>query len=171
MTEAAPDGIFVVDSDGHIVLVDRGLEHLLGYARRDLIGLPVEEVILPISQPSDDLHVARCKNGAEIKLEIAHRALSGNTTLVSAFVRTPYDTQSGRRQLLHHRPELVGELTDTVAHEFNNVLTVLRAEVSLLGIDAGLGQSKAVARINNALDRATELARQLVTIGHIARLP
>ena len=65
----------------------------------------------------------------------------------------------------------MGELTDTVAHELNNVLTVLRAEVSLLGIDSGLGQNEAVARIDNALDRATELARQLVTIGRIARLP
>ena len=157
MAEAAPDGIFVVDSGGHIILVDRGLEHLLGYARRDFIGLPVEAVILPTFQPSDDLRVARCKNGVEIQLE-------------SAFVRAADDTHSGRHQLVHHRPELVGELTDTVAHEFDNVLTVLRTEVSLLGIDSGLGQNEAVARIDNALDRATELARQLVTIGHIARL-
>ena len=171
MTEAAPDGIFVADSDGHIVLVDRGLEHLLGYARRELIGLPVEAVILPSSQPSSDRRVARCKNGAEIHLEIAFRALGGDTTLVSASVRTADETQSGRRQLLHHRPELVGELTDTVAHELNNVLTVLRAEVSLLGVETGSGPNEPTARIDNALDRVTDLARQLVTIGHIARLP
>lgn len=171
MTGAEPDGILVVDSDGHIVLVDRGLEHLLGYARRELIGLPAEAVILANSQPSGDLRVARCKNGAEIQVEIAFRALGDDTALVGVFVQTADNTQSGRRQPLHHRPELVGEFADTVAHELNNLLTVLRAEVSLLGIDAGLAQDEAVARIDNALDRATELARQLVTIGRIARLP
>jgi nitrogen-specific signal transduction histidine kinase len=168
VTESAPDGIIVIDSDGHIVLVDRGFERLLGYTRKELVGLPVQAVLLPSSQSGSDLRLARRKDGSEIQLETALHPLHGDATLVRAFVQAAGATQSTRR-----RPhgKLVGELTDAVAHDLNNILTILRAEVSLLEIEAGQEQNKSTARIDNALDRATELARRLVTIGHIARLP
>ena len=67
---------------------------------------------------------------------------------------------------LRQRREAAGISQEALGHACG----LHRTEVSLLGIDSGLGQNEAVARIDNALDRATELARQLVTIGHIARL-
>src|SRR4051794_6662610 len=43
--DAAPDAIVVVDSDGHIVLVNTQAERLFGYSREELIGNAIETLI------------------------------------------------------------------------------------------------------------------------------
>ncbi len=87
--ESAPSGILIVDGIGNIVLVNREIERLFGYAREELIGQSVE-ILVPeqfrlnhakyrsdfSTAPSTrlmgggrDLH-GRCKDGTEIPLEI-----------------------------------------------------------------------------------------------------
>ena len=43
--ESAPNGIAIVDRDGRIVLVNREIERLFGYAREELVDQPVETLI------------------------------------------------------------------------------------------------------------------------------
>ncbi len=43
--EAAPDGMLVVDAEGHILMVNAMLENLFGYERSELIGVAVEALI------------------------------------------------------------------------------------------------------------------------------
>jgi len=43
--ESAPVGVLMVDGHGHIVLLNRELERMLGYAREELFGQPVERLI------------------------------------------------------------------------------------------------------------------------------
>ncbi len=43
--ESAPVGVLMVDGHGHIVLLNRELERMLGYAREELLGQPVERLI------------------------------------------------------------------------------------------------------------------------------
>ena len=54
--EAAPDGILVVDREGHIVTVNHKAEELFGYSRRDLIGRPVD-MLLPESLREKHVHL------------------------------------------------------------------------------------------------------------------
>ena len=43
--EAAPSGLLMVGQDGRIVLVNREIERLFGYAREELLGRPVETLV------------------------------------------------------------------------------------------------------------------------------
>lgn len=45
IVERAPDAFVVIDSEGRIILVNRQTERLFGYAREELLGKPVEELV------------------------------------------------------------------------------------------------------------------------------
>lgn len=43
--EAAPDGLLIADDQGLIVMVNRQLEHMFGYATGELLGQPIEQLV------------------------------------------------------------------------------------------------------------------------------
>jgi PAS domain S-box-containing protein len=45
LVESAPDGIVVVDTRGHVVLVNAQTEAMFGYVREELVGQPVEVLV------------------------------------------------------------------------------------------------------------------------------
>src|SRR5579884_4163941 len=45
LLDAAPDAMLVVDADGHIAFANRQTERLFGYARDELLGLPLDALI------------------------------------------------------------------------------------------------------------------------------
>ncbi len=47
LLEALPDAVVIVDGDGLIVRLNAKTEELFGYARKDLLGEPVEKLIAP----------------------------------------------------------------------------------------------------------------------------
>ena len=59
LLDAAPDGMVVVGEQGEILLVNRQLEELFGYARDELIGQPVEVLIPEVARGAHRAHRAR----------------------------------------------------------------------------------------------------------------
>jgi PAS domain S-box-containing protein len=55
LLEAAPDAIIEIDSDGHIVLLNRVTEKMFGYSREELLGQTVERLI-PEAQRGAHVH-------------------------------------------------------------------------------------------------------------------
>ena len=65
------------------------------------------------------------------------------------------------------RLEAIGQLAGGVAHDFNNVLLVIRGYSSVLRVDRSTDPQHIadVDEIANAADRAAELTRQLLAFG------
>lgn len=62
LLESAPDGMIIVDQQGHIVLVNQQAIRLFGYTREEMLGQPIE-LLLPESLR--DSHVAHRTNYTE----------------------------------------------------------------------------------------------------------
>ena len=107
LLEAAPDATVCVDDHGVIALVNAQAERLFGYAREDMIGLPVEMLVPDGAQDIHPVHrrgyfadpvprpmgagrelAARRKDGSEFPAEISLSAIqTEDGTLVSATIR------------------------------------------------------------------------------------
>ena len=63
--------------------------------------------------------------------------------------------------------EAIGELAANVAHDFNNILTVIHGHASMLLLKLGSegAHAKSVNEIRNSAERATNLVRQLLMFG------
>src|SRR5690348_233862 len=57
LLEAAPDAMVIVNWHGDIALVNAQAERLFGYERRDIIGLPIEELIPERLRPRHGRHL------------------------------------------------------------------------------------------------------------------
>lgn len=160
LVESSPDGIVVSDPAGRITLVNRQAEVLFGYDREDLVGQPVELVVPeaargghvgwrglyqnePVRRPMAEGRILRGRRstGEEFPVEILLSPMpSPEGTLVIAAIR-----DVTRRELLENslrqaqKMEAVGQLTGGIAHDLNNVLTVVitNAELALAQLPPG----------------------------------
>jgi len=139
----APLGMVIVDATGVIVLVNDGLERLLGYRRAQLIGQPVERLLperfaashraqrtLYHEHPAEramgtgrELN-ARHEDGHLIAVEIGLSPISvGDERFV---LGTLVDVTERRRLeselALAHKRQTLANLASGVAHDFNNFL-------------------------------------------------
>lgn len=90
-----------------------------------------------------------------------NRTLTARSRIERELVQAEQDLQESRRM------QAVGDLAAGVAHEFNNLLTVIRMENALVQEDlvqAGLGAQGAL-QIERASGRAAGLVRQLLALG------
>ncbi|MDX8355069.1 sensor histidine kinase [Cognatiyoonia sp. IB215182] len=80
--------------------------------------------------------------------------------------------QTSRQEAVQtQKMRAVGQLTAGVAHEFNNLLTVIRGNIELAQLSEGTSESQ--ARLNDAIkaaDRADALTSQLLSLSRKARL-
>ncbi len=61
--------------------------------------------------------------------------------------------------------EAIGQLTGGIAHDLNNILTVIRAGLGVVEVDAGETVREDLALVSNAADRAAALIRKLLAFG------
>ncbi|HUQ46392.1 MAG TPA: ATP-binding protein [Gemmatimonadaceae bacterium] len=182
----ALDCIITMDHTGQIVEFNAAAEQTFGCAAADAIGRSVEDLLIPPS--FRDRHrqgLARYLATGESRI-IGHRielsALRADASefpVELAIVRVPLDgppsftcflRDLSQRRLLEEqlqqsqRMDAVGRLAGGVAHDFNNILTVIVSYGDLLLTEPDLPETMRaeVTQIRLAADRATELTRQLL---------
>jgi two-component system, cell cycle sensor histidine kinase and response regulator CckA len=184
------DGVIATDKSGRVVLINRAAQELTGWSEADAAGRPLVEVFRcqdpddrddlpdPVAQvlqrdevvgfANDVLLIDRdggewmvSRTGAPIR--DAHGAPIG---VVLGFRdqsdRVLWEEERSRRE----KAESLGVLADGIAHDFNNILTGILGNVSLAKVHAqeGDGLWKRLSEAERALDQATRLVRQLMSL-------
>jgi two-component system, cell cycle sensor histidine kinase and response regulator CckA len=179
-------GIILLDADGYVVYWNTGAEQLFGYRAGEVEGTPAHVIFVPPDRqagvPEIELQTARDqgraederwhlrKDGSRFWASGVMTALKENGT-VRGYAKVVRDVTERRRTdeavRETQRLESVGVLAAGVAHDFNNVLTAILGNVSLVRrrlarINAGPEIDDALAAAERASNRAADLVRQLL---------
>ena len=97
---------------------------------------------------------ARRRDGKEIKVELSITALQRRDGLVfNGFIRDLTDKIAAENQIRQaEKMEAVGQLTGGVAHDFNNILTVITGTIEILADGSRI--SRELAAITRMIDEA-----------------
>ncbi|MDB4893094.1 MAG: sensor protein [Gemmatimonadetes bacterium] len=179
---SAMDAIISVDSDGRINLFSAAAERIFGVRMYDAIGEPLSRFVQPAGPAIDDRGVlasqpgyvrspehvvGRRADGAAFPAEATISQVGGDaghfTTVV---LRDVTERRALEVQLVQsQKMEAVGRLAGGVAHDFNNILTVIRSCADFLreSLPETDDRRVDVDEVLEATDRATALTRQLLT--------
>jgi PAS domain S-box-containing protein len=179
-------GLILLDESGCVVYWNRGAEQLFGYTADEVHGTPAHVIFVPPDRqagvPEIELQSARDqgraederwhlrKDGSRFWASGVMTALKENGT-VRGYAKVVRDFTERRRMdeavRETQRLESVGVLAAGVAHDFNNVLTAILGNVSMVRrrlakTNAGAEVDGALAAAERASNRAADLVRQLL---------
>ncbi len=159
------DGLFVADVHGCYVATNARGSELTGYSTDELIGMTRTDLI---AAGASDL--LRRKDGTFVAVEVLHRNLPDGRCLeilrdITAVKQAESERLGLESQLLQARKlESVGRLAGGVAHDFNNMLSVIigRSELALSRVDQSHPVHADLAIVQQAAERSADLTRQLL---------
>jgi two-component system NtrC family sensor kinase len=190
--DAAHTGIALTTADGlTFVDVNRALCEMLGYSKNELLDLdwrqimPLEDRDQNPTKPSepmtgpgpDELRTKRYvrKDGETINVEMSESLVRGPDGSPMYFVTHANDVTERDRAALEtekleaalvqaQKMEAVGQLAGGVAHDFNNILSVILnyARFASEGLEPGDGRLADVQEISKAGEKAASLVHQLL---------
>ena len=179
-------GIILLDPDGRVQRWSRGAERLFGYTADELEGSPADRIFVPPDRqagvPEIELQMAAEQGRAEDErwhvrkdgsrfwasgVMIAlreHGKLRGFAKVVRDFTERRRLEEAVRQT---QKLESIGILAAGVAHDFNNVLTAILGNISLVrnrltGRGADTKADQLLHAAERAARRAADLVRQLL---------
>jgi PAS domain S-box-containing protein len=182
--ENSVDGMRLTDENGAIIAVNKAYCKLVGMEAEQLEGKLFTIVYAETENPQAILERQRehfrarganrkiqnqytLHNGQVMALEITDSfiELHGQPLLLFSLFRDVTTQRRLEEQLRQsQKMEAIGQLAGGVAHDFNNILTVIHGHASLLlSSELEESASKSAQQINQAAERAAALTRQLLT--------
>ena len=192
--DATDNGILVVGLDGRIASYNRKFTEIWGFST-EVMGTLRDEAALAQVAPqlkeperfleriheiyrdpdASSFDVIEFSDGRVLERTSQSQRLGGETVGrvwsfrdVSERIRTERALQSSNEQLQQaQKMEAVGQLAGGVAHDFNNILTAVLGNLSLILADpeVPLGVRQRAEEIQLASERAANLTRQLLAFG------
>ena len=184
LIENALDIITILNSDGTVRYESPSIKRILGYEPDELIDQNVFDYIHPDDSPKvlNIFHQAvqdpstlgavefrfKHRDGSWRVMEAVGRNLFDDPVVQGVVVnsRDITDRKNLEEQLLQaQKMEAIGQLAGGVAHDFNNILTVIigNCDLILTELDDNSNQLRQdIEQISLAADRAASLTRQLL---------
>ena len=155
MLDLAQDAIFARDVSGNIIYWNRGAQATYGWSAEEALGRHSQELLqttFPV--PLEDIETAVLNLG-QWEGELKHVTREGRTIVVAsrwsiqkdangaaiAYLEINRDITERRRleeQLLQSQKlDAIGRLAGGVAHDFNNILVVIKLSTDILEVIAG----------------------------------
>lgn len=184
IVESSEDAILTVSLDGVLTTWNKGATLLYGYALEEAIGKHLSMLIPSdsrgqIKEVFDRVRVGQHvppyetfrirKDGTKIPVLLSLSPLKnaqGEIIGASAIARDMTVQHKMEHQLRHaQKMELVGHLAGGVAHDFNNILTIISVNSALMldRLDQSDPSRREVEEISDAVEQAAALTRQLLT--------
>ena len=183
--ENSVDGMRLTDEEGIVIAVNQAFCQLVGIQREELEGRPFTGIYANSEDPERVLQQYRKRfrdrltekqterrlalsNGRVVTFEdtTSFVELRGQDPLLLGLFRDVTTQKRLEDQLRQaQKMEAIGQLAGGVAHDFNNILTVIHGHASLLGAGGNLSpsSSRSSQQIIQAAERAAGLTRQLLT--------
>ena len=183
----APDAIVTIDESGLIQSFSQAAEAMFGYAVGEVIGRNIS-ILMP--SPHKELHdsyiqrylatserhiigigrkiEARHKDGTIFPVELSVGEVNvGNIHIFTGFIRDLSARVQMEEELRHtQKMEAIGQLTGGVAHDFNNILTVITGNLELLERKLVTDeQREIVAEAQEAAELGATLSNRLLAFG------
>ncbi len=182
--ENSADGMRLTDEEGVIIAVNGAFCKLVGMEQEQLEGKTFNVVYAGVENSEDMLERHResfrlntiqekkeraykLHDGREVIFEITDSfvELRGKPLLSLSLFRDVTMQRRLEEQLRQsQKMEAIGQLAGGVAHDFNNILTVIHGHASLLSMsDLDDTAARSAQQISQAAERAAGLTRQLLT--------
>ncbi|WP_323002616.1 PAS domain S-box protein [Denitromonas sp.] len=180
VVESAPDGLAMVDTNGHMVLVNTGMESIFGYTRGEMLGNTIE-MLMPkrhrsahgalfqgyLEEPTArdmagrrELY-ARRKDGSEFPVEIGLNPIPTETgTMVLATIQD-VTRRKADRQMIERALEEKTVLLHEIHHRVKNNLQVISSLLNLQARNADPSVSQALSESQGRV-KAMALIHQLL---------
>jgi PAS domain S-box-containing protein len=174
LVRTAFDGI-IVSENGVVIEVSKRLLDVSGYALHEIIGRPVRDFVAEefrdaiwqrqlVAVEGRFEAVGLLKGGKRVPIEVVSTNYRTGDRLVR--LTALWDVSEKRRAEERVRDaqkmEWLGRMSGAVAHDFNNVITVIRGCAELLLQRVQEAEREDVLQILAATDSATALTRQLL---------
>ncbi len=185
--ENSVDGMWLTDEQGFIVAVNEPFCKLVGLTRAELEGKPFTVIYAKTEAPEkalehycelfrdrvNETQVERRRtlhngNGVVFEETTSFVESRGQPPLMLGLLKDVTEQKRLEEQLRQsQKMEAIGQLAGGVAHDFNNILTVIHGHASLLQAVGGLSGPavRSAQQIGQAADRAAALTRQLLAFG------
>ncbi len=160
---------------GRFVAVNAAVARTYGYTEAELLAMKSDDLVLGDAADGSTLRRHRHKDGSTLVVELTSSELrTGGAPLQLVTITDVTEREQARGALrasetkLQHsqKMEAIGRLASGVAHDFNNMLTVVSSYASILEeeLDAADVHQRDAREIRLAAERATKLTQQLLTL-------
>jgi PAS domain S-box-containing protein len=184
LIENSSDVITIVDGQARFAYVSHTAQRILNYRPEDLAGQSAFDFIHPDDVEAVRQALGRAIHGGNAPTIVEFRfrradaswrvfeaigqrlSVEGDQPAVVVNARDITERRQLEGQLRQaQKMESVGQLAGGVAHDFNNILTVIQGHALLLSTMGSLtaGQQTSLQQITQAAERAANLTRQLLT--------
>ena len=175
LLEGLQEAVLVFSSEGRVVDFNNATCQMLGYSRREIMGMGIADLVLP---GTDFEKTWRIKGNGGFISEVTFRTKDGREILTEIFLNTRGDgTLQGtiwdisEQKLMQYnavtiqKAEILKALSGGIGHDFNNFLALLLSNVQLIQIlyKEGKDVVNYFGLLLKSIEKASSLSKQLLT--------